>query len=115
MTAAQWLDLALGVLTVAGLGAITLVSRSFFMLPEREWQLPQWLQRGLRYAPLAALMAVLGPELLMREGEFLRTFADARLPAALAAMAAHAWKRSMLLTISVGMAVYLPLHMGLGW
>jgi branched-subunit amino acid transport protein len=115
MSAQQWLDTALGVVTMLGLGGITVLSRSFFMLPEREWQLPLWLQRGLRYAPLAALMAVLGPELFMRDGQFLGTWADARLPAALAAVAMHVWKRSMLLTILVGMAVYLPLHMLLGW
>ncbi|KAF1048240.1 MAG: hypothetical protein GAK38_01489 [Xylophilus sp.] len=76
-------------LTIAGLGAITLLTRSFFMLPEREWPLPDWLQRGLRYAPLAALAAVLVPEVIMRNGHLIVTLADARLPAVAAAIAAY--------------------------
>ncbi|WPB57186.1 AzlD domain-containing protein [Xylophilus sp. GOD-11R] len=110
-----WIDIGLGLLTMVGLGVITLVSRSFFMLPEREWKLPSWLQQGLRYAPLAALAAVVGPELFMRDGQLLDTWADARLPAAVAGVGFYVWKRSILGTIVVGMAVYLPLHVGLGW
>jgi branched-subunit amino acid transport protein AzlD len=30
-------------------------------------------------------------------------------------MAVFFWRRDTLLTIVVGMAVYLPLHLGLGW
>lgn len=112
---AEWTDVGLSLLTSLGLGAITLLTRSFFMLPEREWRLPEWLQRGLRYAPLGALAAVLGPEIFMRDGHLLHTLADARLPAAVAALLFYFWKPSILGTISIGMLVYLPLHMGLGW
>lgn len=111
----DWAAFAEGAIAIAGLAVITLVTRSFFMLSEREWRQPEWLKRGLRYAPLAALAAVVGPELLMRNGHFLTTWADARLPAAVIALAFFAWKRSILGTIVVGMAVYLPLHIGLGW
>lgn len=102
-------------LTIAGLGAITLVTRAFFMIPERELPLPGWLQRGLRYAPLAALAAVLVPEVALRDGHLLATLADARLLAACAAVAAYFWRRSVLDTIAAGMLVFLPLHLGLGW
>ncbi|QHI98730.1 AzlD domain-containing protein [Xylophilus rhododendri] len=115
MSGGDWLDTALDLLTMVGLGVITLLSRSFFMLPEREWRLPSLLQRGLRYAPLAALAAVVAPELLMRDGHFLTTWADARLPAAAVGMAVYFWRRSILFTIVAGMLVYLPLHIGLGW
>lgn len=103
------------ILTIAGLGVITLVTRSFFLLPERELPLPEWLQRGLRYAPLAALAAVLLPETVMRDGHLVATLADARLPAVAAATAAYFWRRSVLDTIAVGMMVFLPLRLGLGW
>ena len=115
MSMDAWIDAGYALLMVFGMGAITVLTRCFFLLPEQEWRLPTWLQRGLRYAPLAALVAVLAPELVMRDGQLLNTLADARLPAALVALAVHAWKRSMLLTISSGMAVFLPLHIGLGW
>jgi len=100
---------------IVGLATITLVTRAFFMIPERELPLPNWLRRGLKYAPLAALTAVIAPELLMSQGVPIATLADARLPAVLCAAAYYFWKRSILGIIIVGMAVYLPLHIGLGW
>ena len=58
------------VLAIVGLAVITVVSRSFFMIPERELPLPGWLKRGLKYAPLAALTAVIAWGTLT-EGGFL--------------------------------------------
>jgi branched-subunit amino acid transport protein len=108
----HWIFTAIAIL---GLAVITVVSRSFFMIPERELPLPDWLKRGLKYAPLAALTAVIAPEILMTQGELLDTFKDARLPAAILASSYYFWKRGILGTIVVGMAVYLPLHIGWGW
>jgi branched-subunit amino acid transport protein len=104
-----------GLAAIAGLALVTLVARTFFMLPERELPMPDWLKRGLKYAPLAALTAVIAPEVLMTQGAFLTTLQDARLPAVLCACAYYFWRRGILGTIVVGMAVYLPLHIGLGW
>jgi len=103
------------VLAIIGLAVITLVSRAFFMIPERELPLPGWLKRGLKYAPLAALAAVIAPELFMTQGRFIHTLLDARLPAVACAVGYYFWRRDILGTIVVGMAVYLPLHIGLGW
>ena len=108
----QWLE---PILAVLGLVLITLVTRAFFMLPERDLPLPDWLRRGLKYAPLAALAAVIAPELVMSQGALIKTLADARLPAVLCASAYYFWRRGILGTIVVGMAVYLPLHIGWGW
>lgn len=98
-----------------GLAVITLVTRAFFMIPERELPLPNWLKRGLKYAPLAALAAVIAPEIVMSDGQLIGSLADARLPALLAAVMYFFYKRSILGTIALGMAIYLPLHIGLGW
>lgn len=107
-----WVESAIAII---GLTAITLVSRAFFMLSEREMPLPGWLKRGLKYAPLAALTAVLAPEIFMAQGHLLTTLQDARLPAVLCASAYYFWRRSILGTIVVGMLMYLPLHIGAGW
>lgn len=108
-------DTVLAAIAILGLAVITVVSRAFFMIPERELPLPDWLKRGLKYAPLAALTAVIAPEILMAQGQLIGTIMDARLPAVLCASAYYFWKRGILGTIVVGMAVYLPLHIVLGW
>lgn len=108
----EWLE---PLVAVVGLALLTLVTRSFFMIPERELPLPDWLKRGLKYAPLAALTAVIAPEILMSHGALITTLKDARLPAVLCAVAYYFWRRGILGTIVVGMLVYLPLHIGWGW
>lgn len=100
---------------IVGLACVTVVARSFFFISDRAWSLPPWAERGLQYAPIAALAAVVVPEVLATEGQFLPTWQDARLFAALTGLAVYAWRRDVLATILLGMAVYLPLHLGLGW
>ena len=104
-----------GVLIVLGLTLLTVVTRGFFFLTEREIPIPEWLTQGLRYAPLAALAAVVVPEVVMQDGLLIHTWQDARLFAAAAGAAWYAWRRSILGTILMGMAVLLPLRLGLGW
>ena len=106
---------AYGVAAIAGLALITLLARAFFMLPERELPMPDWLRRGLKYAPLAALTAVLAPEVVMAQGVLIGSLQDARLPAVVCASLYYFWRRSILGTIVVGMAIYLPLHIAWGW
>jgi branched-subunit amino acid transport protein len=102
-------------LVIVGLALVTVLSRSFFLISSKPWQLPHWAQRGLQYAPIAALSAVVVPEIVMSQGQLIDTWQDARLFAAAAGVAIYYVKRSVLLTILVGMAVYLPLHLALGW
>jgi branched-subunit amino acid transport protein len=103
------------VLTILGLALVTLFTRSFFLYTDREIPIPHWLQEGLRYAPLAALVAVVVPEIVMTEGRLIDTWRDARLYAAAAGAAYFFWRRSILGTIVVGTAVMLALRVGLGW
>jgi branched-subunit amino acid transport protein len=104
-----------GVIAILGLAVITLFTRSFFLFPERELPLPGWLEQGLRYAPLAALMAVVAPEIFMTQGQLISSWTDARLPSVLAATAWFYWRRGILGTIVVGTAVLLAFKLGLGW
>ena len=103
------------VLTIAGLVLITLGTRGFFILPERELPMPEWMREGLRYAPIGALVAVIAPELVMTQGRLIGTWMDARLFGAAAATAWFVWRRDMLGTIIVGTGVMLIFRMGLGW
>lgn len=102
-------------LVIAGLALVTVVSRCFFFILDQQWTLPGWAHRALNYAPVAALSAVVIPEVVTLNGHLVTTWQDARLFAALAGVAVYFWRRSVLLTLMVGMAVYLPLHLGLGW
>ena len=105
--------------TIAGLTVVTVLARSFFFISNRDWALPHWAQRGLQYAPIAALAAVIVPEIVMAQGALIETWRDARLFAAAAGAGYYFWCRgagqAVLGTILAGMAVYLPLHLGLGW
>lgn len=103
------------VITILGLAVITIVTRGFFVLPERELPMPGWLQRGLRYAPLAALMAVVAPEVVMSNGHLITTWQDARLFGTAAGVAWFFWRRSILGTIVSGTATTVALRLALGW
>ncbi len=100
---------------VLGLAGITVLTRCFFFILDKPWTLPGWAHRALQYAPVAALAGVVVPEVVMTDGQLVATWQDARLFAALAGGAVFFWRRSVLATLLVGMAVYLPLHLGLGW
>jgi branched-subunit amino acid transport protein len=104
-----------GVIAIAGLALITLVTRGFFLFPERDLPLPGWLMQGLRYAPLAALVAVVAPEIVMTQGRLIGSWMDARLPAVLTATVYFYWRRDILGTIVSGTAVLLVFKLGLGW
>jgi branched-subunit amino acid transport protein len=99
---------------IAGLAVVTVVARCFFFLSSRPWSMPAWVERGLQYAPIAALSAVVLPEILTTQGQLIQGW-DARVFGALAGAAAFYWRRNVLATIAVGMAVYLPLRLLLGW
>lgn len=107
----DWWTLAV----IGGLAGVTLLTRCFFFILDRPWSLPAWALRALHYAPVAALAGVVAPEIVMTDGQLVTTWLDARIFAALAGAALYAWRRSVLVTLLGGMAVYLPLYLGLGW
>jgi branched-subunit amino acid transport protein len=120
---ARWFDSqgldAFTLVTFVAMGFLTMVARSFFFISDAEWTLPAWAQRGLNYAPIAALTAVVVPEVVLTQGRLIGTLEDARLAAMAAGALYFFWRKgsgqAVLGTIVAGMAVYLPLHIGLGW
>ena len=103
------------VATIIGMACVTVITRSFFYISSKPWKLPAWAQRGLHYAPIAALSAVIIPEIVMTQGHLIATWKDARLFAVAAGVLWFYWRKGVLGTIIAGMAVYLPLHLGLAW
>lgn len=104
---------------IVGMALITVLTRCLFFMSNKPWHLPHWAQRGLQYAPIAALAAVVAPEVVMSHGQLIASWQDARLFAAMAGAGWFFWRKgkgqAVLGTIVAGMAVYLPLHLGLGW
>lgn len=101
--------------TVLGMTALTVLTRSLFFFSSAPWRLPGWARSALQIAPIAALAAVIAPEVVTTHGHLIDTWRDARLFGAAAATAWYVWRRGLLGTIVAGMAVYMPLHIGLGW
>ena len=100
---------------IVGMTGVTVLARCFFFILDKPWSLPHWARRGLQYAPIAALAAVVMPEIVMAHGALIDHWGDARLFAAIAGAAAFYWRHNVFHTIVLGMAVYLPLHLGFGW
>lgn len=101
--------------TVLGMALVTAVARGFFLYSSREPRIPEPLLRALQMAPLAAIVAVLAPQIFMSQGALVSTWRDARLFAAAAATLYYAWRPGMLGPLLAGFAVYLPLHLHWGW
>ena len=103
------------IVAIAGLTAVSVLTRGFFMIPDRELPIPPWLREALRYAPLAALVAVLLPEVAMTGDHLIATWKDARIYATATGVLVFCTTRSLLGTILAGSAVMLALRLGLGW
>ncbi len=97
-------------LLIVGGGAVVYLTRAFFILPGRSLQLSPDTQRLLRYAPAAALMAIITPDLGTVQGELALNVENLRLLAGLAGFAIAVWTRSVLFTILGGMLVLSALR-----
>ncbi len=102
-------------MAILGLACVTLLTRSFFLFTKREVPIPAWLERSLNLAPLAALTAVVVPEIVMTQGHLITTWQDARLPAVAAATLWYLFRPGVLGPLLAGVAVFLPLRLALGW
>jgi branched-subunit amino acid transport protein len=97
-------------LLILGLTAVTIVTRSLFMIVGDRFVLPRRLQQGLRYAPVCALVALIVPQVLTRGAGLDLSPFNPRLDAALAAAAVMYWRRDMLSAMGAGMLVLFALR-----
>lgn len=89
----------------------TVVTRSFFFLLGNAVKMPDWVQHALRYAPAAALAAILAPDLLMTGGAMAVPWANPKLMAGIMATLFFLATRHMLGTIIVGMTCFSVLRL----
>jgi len=89
-------------------GVITFAIRYSFIAVEGHYQPPAWFRRLLPFVPIAALTALVAPELLLIEGEIVLGGGNPRLWAGVVAVIVAALWRNTLLTIGAGfLALYL--------
>jgi len=92
------------------IGLLTLGTRLSFIWILQKWQPPELFQRGLRFVPLAALSALVFPDILMQQGHFA---VPPDLPRLLGAVTAVlvAWRsKNIFLTIGAGLLVFYLLR-----
>jgi len=103
-------------LIIALLTVIVVVMRNVFLFVPRSWQPRGFLQQALRYAPLAALSALVAPEIVsnLRPQDLgsAALLADPRLASALVLIAVIQLSGSPFAGIAAGMLVFLILLAG---
>ncbi|SMG01675.1 AzlD domain-containing protein [Burkholderia singularis] len=97
-------------LAIAGMTLITALTRALFLIGGERTVLPERAQRALRYAPAAALVAVVLPDVLETPAGISFALSNHDFYAAAAGLGWFLWRRSMLGTIVVGMLVFTLLR-----
>jgi len=97
-------ETAFGWALIAGMAVVAFLARAVFILPGSHLRLPPTAERVLRYAPAAALVAIIVPDLAYAHGVWAVSIDNPRLVGGVAAFAIAAATRSILLTIAGGMA-----------
>ena len=99
-------------LAILGLTVITVLSRSLFLLAGSRITIPPRVQHALRYAPAAALVALIVPELFSVDGMLAPDpMHNPKLLAGVATGIVFFYSRHMVLTIAAGMTVYTALRL----
>ncbi|HYD95372.1 MAG TPA: AzlD domain-containing protein [Noviherbaspirillum sp.] len=100
-------------LTIILLTVATVITRSSFFLLGHAVKLPPKVQHALRYAPAAALAAIVVPDLVLANGALHLTWTNPKLVAGVGAAAFFLATRHLLGTILAGMALYTLLRISL--
>ncbi|MBI5897793.1 MAG: AzlD domain-containing protein [Rhodocyclales bacterium] len=91
-------------------GAITFAIRYSFIAAAGHFEPPDWFVRLLPFVPVAALTALVTPELLLIDGAVALGIDNSRLWAGLVAIVVAALWRNTVLTIGLGFAAFYLLR-----
>jgi branched-subunit amino acid transport protein len=92
---------------IGGMAIVTFLIRYPVLALSGKFQLSEGFLQMLRYVPPAVLTAIVVPAVLMPQDQLLLSYTNARLVGAIAAVGVGLWRKNLLLTIVVGMAVFL--------
>jgi branched-subunit amino acid transport protein len=96
-------------LLILGMTLVTAWTRSFFLILGERVKVPAWVLESIRFAPLAAMVAILAPEMFLPASASSISEFNLRLPnvwGGIAAVIAFYYTKKMLSTLIIGMAVY---------
>lgn len=98
-------------LTIAGLTAVSVITRNLFLVFGDRVVLPERLQHALRYAPACALAAVIVPEVVMQSGTLALHPGNPKLVAAVTLVAALLLTRRAVVALLAGILAYLLMRL----
>ena len=98
-------------ITILLLTVATILTRSSFFLLGGAVKLPPKIQHALRYAPAAALAAIVAPDLALSAGSVSLSWMNPKLMAGIGAAVFFVTTRHLLGTIIVGMALFSLLRL----
>jgi len=94
-------------LLISSMAIVTFGIRYPVLALSGRFRLSEQFLRVLGYVPPAVLTAIVVPTVLMPAGDqLLLSYTNARLIGAIAALGVGLWRKNLLLTIGVGMAVF---------
>jgi branched-subunit amino acid transport protein len=103
-------------IAIAGLVVMVFVTRNAFVVVPSRWQPRGAVERALRHAPLAALVALTVPPalgaVLVPDWDWAGVWRDARLPAAIVTLVVSRIARSPFPGLAAGTLVLLGLEAG---
>lgn len=93
-------------IAIAGMVFITYAIRLSFLAWGHRFSFPAWLERALRYVPVAVLTALIVPMTLAPQDALNLSLGNAYIPGALTSAAVAWWSRHTLAAIVSGFVVY---------
>jgi len=90
---------------------ITFVTRGFFLLVGERMELSATLQNALKYAPAAALVAIIAPEMFFSQASSDMEISSPYFWGGICSIIAFWLSKSMLLTIILGMLAFTAVRL----
>ncbi|MBJ7539485.1 AzlD domain-containing protein [Marinomonas transparens] len=94
------------VIVIAGMFLVTFGIRFVLFARAHKVSMPEWLEKALRYVPVAVLTAIITPMIVMPNQQLNVALNNPWLLGAAAAFLVGIWRQQQLLTIVVGVLVF---------
>ena len=101
-----------GVLIIFGMFAVTFGVRFVLFARADKVVMPAYIEKALKFVPVAVLTAIITPMALMPDSKLDFTLTNPWLLGSLAAFVVGIWRQQQLLTILVGVLVFFAAKYG---